>query len=79
MRLHYGTMNTNTKNKDMYWFKNKQGVWKIKEKSLIGKILCKLGIHKWEVVEMYYSNGWDRGFLYHRTRCKRCNKLKKIK
>ena len=44
---------------------------------MIGKILCKLGIHKWEVIEKYYSNGWDRGFKYDQTRCKRCDKLKK--
>lgn len=41
----------------------------------IGKILCKLGIHKWEVVEKYYSSGWEED--YDHTRCKRCDKLKK--
>ena len=44
----------------------------------IGKILCKLGIHKWyKVVDSTYSWKGDQiSFKRCETRCKVCNKLK---
>ena len=43
----------------------------------IGKILCKLGLHKWEIVEKTYIGDWGTYFKINQVRCKRCNKLKK--
>jgi hypothetical protein len=43
----------------------------------VGKILCKLGIHKWHKVEKVHIGGWGMCFKYDQTRCKRCDKLKK--
>ena len=44
---------------------------------MIGKILCKLGIHKWEVVENVTEENWGAFFKCKQARCKRCDKLKR--
>jgi len=44
---------------------------------MIGKILCKLGIHKWEVVEKIHIGEFMTFFEYDYTICERCDKLKK--